>query len=290
MTEHVDPDLDGGKAAERVLVARPVGRIVGFVTRGPASEQTRPHHPPTLARGVIVEAFREQLSMGFPPRLHVNRGQSLSVIQVRPRGLCSLCHCVGVATTYLQQSHLAVVVLSVSAVAFAVGEFLQTLRRRRGSRHVDLVGEVVFRVLFFGGILMLPAGASLAPGAVVPGGVVPFVLGAAVCWLGLALRWWSFLTLGRYFTVVLKVSADQVVVERGPYRFLRHPSYTGLLMALLGFGLILGNWAGLLASFVLILAAVIYRIRIEERTLFQALGDPYRRFAANRARLVPFVW
>ena len=61
-------------------------------------------------------------------------------------------------------------------------------------------------------------------------------------------------------------------------------------MALLGFGLILGNWAGLLASFVLILAAVIYRIRIEERALLQALGDPYRRFATSRARLVPFVW
>ena len=80
------------------------------------------------------------------------------------------------------------------------------------------------------------------------------------------------------------------MVRRGPYRVLRHPSYTGLLLALLGCGLMLGNWAGLLCSFVLILVAVIYRIRIEEDSLTATLGDAYRRFAENRARLVHFVW
>ncbi|WP_238384870.1 methyltransferase family protein [Segeticoccus rhizosphaerae] len=70
-----------------------------------------------------------------------------------------------------------------------------------------------------------------------------------VGWLGLLLRWWSFATLGRYFTTVVKTSADQVVVSRGPYRALRHPSYTGLLAAFLGCGLMLGNWVGCGASF-----------------------------------------
>ncbi len=196
----------------------------------------------------------------------------------------------GVVGTYLQQSHTAVVFLTVSVIAFAVGEFSQTLRLRRGARHSDLLGELVFRILFFGGILMLPLGASLAREALIPGGGIPFVVGAVVGWLGLALRWWSFLTLGRYFTAVLKTSPDQVVVQRGPYRVVRHPSYTGLLMAFLGCGLMLGNWVGLLASLALILVAIIYRLRIEERALTTTLGDAYRRFAATRARLVPFVW
>ena len=108
--------------------------------------------------------------------------------------------------------------------------------------------------------------------------------------VGLLLRWWSFVTLGKYFTVVLKTSADQPVVDTGPYRLLRHPSYTGLLLAFVGCGLMLGNWVSTAGAVVVVLVALVYRIRIEERALTVALGDAYRDFAANRARLVPFVW
>ena len=194
------------------------------------------------------------------------------------------------ATPYVQQSHLASVVLSVSVGAFALGEFSQVLRLRSGERVADLSGEVLFRGLFFGAILMLPLCSSVVPGAVIPGGAVPFLVGAVVGWLGLLLRWWCFITLGRYFTVVLKASPNQTIVDRGPYRVLRHPSYTGLLLALAGGGVMLGNWAGAVASFALALAAVLYRIRIEEHALFTTVGDAYRRFSKTRARLVPFVW
>ena len=194
------------------------------------------------------------------------------------------------ATPFVQQSHGAVVVLSISAAAFAAGELWQALRLRGGVAPASALGEVLFRLLFFAGILMLPLGATVAPGAVVPGGVVGFVAGAVVGWLGLFLRWWCFVVLGRHFSVVLRTTAGQAVVARGPYRFLRHPSYTGLLLALLGCGVMLGNWVGLLASFAVLLAAVVYRIRIEERALIAGLGEAYRVFAERRARLVPFVW
>ena len=61
-------------------------------------------------------------------------------------------------------------------------------------------------------------------------------------------------------------------------------------MALLGCGVMLGNWAGALASSAVLLAAVVYRIRIEERALIANLGDAYRAFAKDRARLLPFIW
>jgi protein-S-isoprenylcysteine O-methyltransferase Ste14 len=195
-----------------------------------------------------------------------------------------------VATPYIQQSHGAVVVLSTSAVAFSAGELWQAFRLRRGVAHASAVGEVLFRLLFLVGILLLPLGASVAPGAVVPGGVGAFVIGAVAGWLGLLLRWWCFVALGRYFTVVVKTTSDQVIVQRGPYRFLRHPSYTGLLLALLGCGVMLGNWVATLAAFAVVLAAVAYRLRIEERALVASLGDAYRVFASQRARLVPFIW
>ena len=75
-------------------------------------------------------------------------------------------------------------------------------------------------MLFFGGILMLPLGLSVVPGAVIPGGAVSFVVGTVLGWLGLLLRWWTFVALGSYFTTVLKTSSDQSVVERGTYRVL----------------------------------------------------------------------
>jgi protein-S-isoprenylcysteine O-methyltransferase Ste14 len=195
-----------------------------------------------------------------------------------------------VATPFIQQSHGAVVALATSTVAFSAGELRQAFRLRRGVARAGVLGEVLFRLLFFGAILLLPIGTSLAPGAVVPGGAVVFVAGAVVGWLGLLLRWWCFVALGRYFTLVVRASSDQEVVERGPYRILRHPSYTGLLLALLGGGVMLGNWAGALASLAVLLIAVVYRIRIEERALIAGLGEAYREFANDRARLVPFIW
>lgn len=191
---------------------------------------------------------------------------------------------------FVQQSAAAAGVLSITVAAFAVGEFSQVVRRRPGARTVDLRGELLFRLVFFAGILLLPLGAAVAPGAQLGGGPGTFVTGTAVAWLGLLLRWWSFLTLGRYFTVVLQTSSDQVVVDRGPYRLLRHPSYTGLLLAFLGVGIMLGNWVAALASVALVLVALVHRIRIEERALVAALGDRYRTFADGRARLVPFLW
>ena len=195
-----------------------------------------------------------------------------------------------VLVPYVQQSDAARVVFNVSVGAFVVGEISQALRVRRDSTRTDLGAEVLFRAMFFAGVLLFPTGRAVAPGAKIGGGVWIFFLGALIGWLGLLLRWWSFLTLGKYFTVVLRTSEDQSVVDRGPYRVLRHPSYTGLLLAFIGCGLMYGNWLSAICSVVIVLAALTYRIRIEERSLNAALGERYRDFASRRARLLPFLW
>jgi protein-S-isoprenylcysteine O-methyltransferase Ste14 len=195
-----------------------------------------------------------------------------------------------VALPYEEVSNAARVVLSLSLLAFATGELLQALRTRRGARNASPFAEGVFRAVFFAGILMFPIGRGIAPGAVIGGGVWVFALGTVIAWFGELLRWWCFATLGRYFTIVVKISDDQPVVDRGPYRVLRHPSYAGLLLAVLGVGLMLGNWVSTLGAVVLTLIALVYRLRIEERALTEALGERYREFAASRARLIPYVW
>jgi protein-S-isoprenylcysteine O-methyltransferase Ste14 len=98
------------------------------------------------------------------------------------------------------------------------------------------------------------------------------------------------LVLGRFFTTDVRVHAGQAVVDTGPYRWVRHPSYTGLLITLAGIGLALGNWGALAALVVLPAIGLVVRIRVEERALREALGEPYRRFADSRARLLPGVW
>jgi protein-S-isoprenylcysteine O-methyltransferase Ste14 len=185
---------------------------------------------------------------------------------------------------------VAQVVLVVSAGAFATGELVQAFRTRRGAKLVDGRAEVVFRVLFLGAILLWPIGRAVAPAAGIGGGAWLFTLGTVIEWLGLLLRWWSFASLGKYFTVTVRTSEDQLVVEHGPYRVLRHPSYTGLLLTFAGGGLIVDNWVGATGAVVVLLVALIHRLRIEEHALDDALGNRYRRFAANRARLIPYVW
>ncbi|KDN24028.1 methyltransferase [Amycolatopsis rifamycinica] len=184
---------------------------------------------------------------------------------------------------------MARVVLVVSAGAFVTGELVQAFRTRRGAKLVDVRAELVFRVMFFGAILLWPIGRAVYPAAGI-GGAWPFPLGIVIGWLGLLLRWWSFASLGRYFTVTVRTSEDQVVVDRGPYRVLRHPSYTGLLLVFSGGGLIADNWVSAAGAGAVVLAALIHRLRIEERALEAALGERYRQFAEHRARLVPFVW
>src|SRR5262249_12079152 len=115
-------------------------------------------------------------------------------------------------------------------------------------------------------------------------------IGLVLLWCGIALRIWSVRTLGRYFTLTVQTSRDQPVITYGPYRWVRHPAYAGLLLIVIGFGLLLGYWWSLACLLVATLGALVFRIRSEERALIQNLGDPYRDYAATHKRLVPFIW
>ena len=128
-------------------------------------------------------------------------------------------------------------------------------------------------------------------GVLWPGGLVwPVVAGLALMVAGIGLRAWSIVTLGRFFQYRIKVQPGHRVVTAGPYRYVRHPSYSGIAMVLAGIALASGDVWSLLAVAVLGGAGLAVRIRAEERQLTQALGAEYERFAAGRKRLVPGVW
>jgi protein-S-isoprenylcysteine O-methyltransferase len=119
---------------------------------------------------------------------------------------------------------------------------------------------------------------------------VIFFVGIALMLAGIAFRFYAMSLLGRFFTYDVAVHAGQTVVEAGPYRYIRHPSYTGALVTLVGLGLALGNWAGLLALLACMGAAYAYRISVEEAALLAALGVPYKQYMRRTRRLVPFLF
>jgi protein-S-isoprenylcysteine O-methyltransferase Ste14 len=114
--------------------------------------------------------------------------------------------------------------------------------------------------------------------------------GLIVMWLGLAVRIWAIAALGDAFRTTVEVEPGQPVVATGPYARIRHPSYAGLWLILIGLGLALGDWRSLAICALLPLPALLWRISVEEAELTRVLGDPYRRYQRQTRRLIPGVW
>ena len=115
-------------------------------------------------------------------------------------------------------------------------------------------------------------------------------LGVTVMIVGVAIRWYSIIYLGRFFTVNVAIAADHRLIDTGPYRKVRHPSYTGALLAFLGLAICMQNWASLLIMMTGTTAAFLYRMRVEEQALTDAFGERYRQYMQRTARLIPEVY
>jgi protein-S-isoprenylcysteine O-methyltransferase Ste14 len=174
--------------------------------------------------------------------------------------------------------------------ALEIGLLVRDLVRHKGRRGQDrgtraivafsLAGSIALGIVLQG---WLPALNTPAPTAFAVAGIVAI-------WVGLAVRVWAVLTLGRSFSTFLQVHTDQAVVTRGPYRWVRHPSYTGLLLIVLGFGLGAGNWLSLVICAVIPPLGLLPRIAVEEAELVRQLGDRYRSYQRATRRLVPGLW
>ena len=162
------------------------------------------------------------------------------------------------------------------------------LSREGDSTHERFSGVAVVA----GVVVAISLGAALArdvPGATIEHGrAVVFWLGIALGVAGIVLRQYAIRSLGRFFRMRVTTVADQTVVEVGPYRLVRHPSYTGGLITVLGVLVCSTSWLAL-ACFVLALPGFAYRIRVEERALLGALGDRYRDYMSRTKRLIPYL-
>lgn len=116
------------------------------------------------------------------------------------------------------------------------------------------------------------------------------ILALAIFAGGLYLRYTAVVGLGRFFTTNVAILHGHRLVEDGPYRVLRHPAYTGLLIALAAAGLAMGDGLALLSVLLPAAWALARRIEIEERLLERQFGDAYRAYRNNRWRLLPWFY
>lgn len=114
--------------------------------------------------------------------------------------------------------------------------------------------------------------------------------GIAVMAIGLAIRWYSIIYLGRFFTVNVAIAKDHQLIDSGPYRLVRHPSYTGALLAFVGLGISMQNWLSLLLLALGPTIAFIHRIKVEEAALAAAFGERYLGYMLRTQRLIPGVY
>ena len=116
-----------------------------------------------------------------------------------------------------------------------------------------------------------------------------FYLGIGLMAAGILLRQWSIAVLGRYFSRLVGVQEGQGVVDWGPYRLVRHPAYTGSLLAYVGLGFALQSFAAVLVLIAFFAVVFGYRIRVEEEVLTAQLSDEYITYSKRTKQLIPYI-
>lgn len=115
-------------------------------------------------------------------------------------------------------------------------------------------------------------------------------LGCLFIAFGVTIRLLAVFALKQQFTTKVSIIEGHKIVKTGIYRIIRHPAYLGYLAVMLGIGLVLGNWVGLMTLMVLPFLGILYRIRVEESVLLGHFGSAYEEYANRTKRLLPRIW
>jgi protein-S-isoprenylcysteine O-methyltransferase Ste14 len=180
--------------------------------------------------------------------------------------------------------------IAILFIAWFVCERLFTRRSRPGNTLRDRGSAILIVSVQFACIFLGIEAAFRFPDCLFPALPVVRVCGFCIYVLGFFLRFYSIFYLGRFFTTNVTIAADHRVVDSGPYRFIRHPSYTGTFMLYLGICLCIGNWATTLIIIVPVFCAFLWRMKVEETALREALGEPYADYMKRTKRLIPMVY
>jgi protein-S-isoprenylcysteine O-methyltransferase Ste14 len=116
-----------------------------------------------------------------------------------------------------------------------------------------------------------------------------FWIGTTLLLAGTLLRRHCWRVLGESFTGDVRAREDQKVIDRGAYRWVRHPSYTGGVLMFVGIGVAMSSWASMAILFIVSVGVYSYRIAVEEKALLETIGEPYAVYMRSRKRFIPYV-
>lgn len=176
-----------------------------------------------------------------------------------------------------------IAVIMISYIAWILSEFKITTGENKRDANDDQGTCEAYAIARF--ITMLAA-LAFNPVWETAGPWLP--IGLVLFFGGIALRAYAIYTLGQFYSHRVRTPNGKTIISHGPYRFLRHPAYTGMLVAHVGILVLFFNWFLLVAVFGVFVPALVRRIRVEETHLL-AIPE-YREFAASRARLAPGIW
>jgi len=140
--------------------------------------------------------------------------------------------------------------------------------------------------------LAIPLGVVCSIFIKFPIGNIPLIpyLGLLIILAGMVFRFMAILTLGKMFTVDVTIRDNHRIKKDGLYGIIRHPSYSGSILSFIGFGISLNNWISLIIITILIISAMLYRIKIEEKLLIDHFGSDYLEYAKKTYRLIPWIY
>lgn len=119
----------------------------------------------------------------------------------------------------------------------------------------------------------------------------PFlIIGGMLVITGIAIRAIAIHTLGKYFTTVVQTTTHHQLVKKGMYSVIRHPSYLGTFISMIGAGVFLEAWIGVIISVISILIAYHVRIKAEETELVHSFGQSYIDYQKETKRMIPMIW
>jgi protein-S-isoprenylcysteine O-methyltransferase Ste14 len=122
-----------------------------------------------------------------------------------------------------------------------------------------------------------------------PQGIDGYWVGVMLVAAGLGFSVWARQHIGRNWSGTVEVKQDHQLICTGPYRFVRHPIYTGILIAFLGTAIVVGQWSGILAM--LIACGSFWRkLTLEERFMRETFGSAYEEYRVRTAALIPYLF
>lgn len=164
-------------------------------------------------------------------------------------------------------------------------------RTRRGSGKIKDRGSLIilFPVVFASSWWAMWFGET-HPHTMFGGATWLETAGLVLLILGLAVRWTAILSLGASFSTNVAIHDTQTLCTTGLYRWVRHPSYSGMLIVFIAIGVYQRNWISLAVVLILPAAALLYRIHVEEMALTQAFSGQYLEYCRTTKRLLPGVY